>query len=93
MYAKNPEQLINALQATVIQVEHDSGVSPDDPTFVALKRIVLQRIEDLELASAIDSQQPQDSLNSGEVIPAVDPVDAKPELAVESPQSADDKSD
>jgi hypothetical protein len=44
------EQLIQALQNALLEVEASAGMSPDDPAFLALKSIVLQRIANLQLA-------------------------------------------
>lgn len=46
------ENLIQALQNTLLEVEASAGVSPDDPALLALKSIVLQRIANLQLAKA-----------------------------------------
>ena len=46
------EHLIKALQNTLLEVEASAGVSPDDPALLALKRVVLQRIANLQLAKA-----------------------------------------
>jgi hypothetical protein len=46
------EHLVRALQNTLLEVEATAGVSPDDPALLDLKRIVLQRIPDLQLAKA-----------------------------------------
>jgi hypothetical protein len=55
------EQLIQALQSALVEVEASSGVSPDDPALVALKSIVLQRIANLELAKAELASSPESS--------------------------------
>lgn len=47
-----PDQLVQALQNTLLEGEASAGVSPDDPALLALKSIVLQRIANLQLAKA-----------------------------------------
>lgn len=42
---------IDALRATLVQVEQRTGLAPDDPSLGTLKRILLQRIADLEAAA------------------------------------------
>jgi hypothetical protein len=56
-----PDQLIEVLRATILQVEQTSGVSADDPALIALRRIVLQRIADIELAKAAELASPKSS--------------------------------
>lgn len=69
----NPDRLIEALRATLLEVEQESGVSMDDPALLALKHIVLQRIADLELskateAAAVDGNSDlKQSAESGEI--------------------------
>ena len=46
------EHTIQALQNTLLEVEASEGVSSDDPALLALKRIVMQRIANLQLAKA-----------------------------------------
>lgn len=53
------EQLIQVLQSTLVEVEASSGVSPDDPSLLALKSIVLQKIANLELAQAEVASLPE----------------------------------
>jgi len=42
-------RLVEVLHATLLDLEQRAGVSPDDPAFLSLKTILLQRIADLEL--------------------------------------------
>ena len=60
MTSTSSGMLIEVLRSTILQVEQTAGVSPDDPALLALKRIVLQRIADLELIKAREttSQEP-----------------------------------
>ena len=86
MSAEPSEQLKNVLRATVAQVEQESGVSSDDPALVALKRIVLQRIADLELAQAVDPIQSPEATDSVVIPPGSELQDAKGEAVIEDPQ-------
>ena len=41
-------RIIDALRATILEVEQTSGLSADDPGLISLKSILLRRIADLE---------------------------------------------
>jgi hypothetical protein len=84
---KPSDKLKSVLRATVAQVEQESGVSPDDPALVALKRIVLQRIADLELAQAVDPILSPKAIDSGAILPASSSHDIKGEAGTENLQS------
>jgi hypothetical protein len=84
---KSSEQLKNALRATVVQVEQESGVSPDDPALVALKQIVLQRIADLEFAQAVDQIPSSEATDSSAILSATSSTEIKGENATEAVQT------
>ncbi len=95
---KPSDQLKNVLRATLAQVEQESGVSPDDPALVALKRIVLQRIADLELAQAdlefvqaVDPHQSLEAIDSGVIQSASESQNLRVQAVTEGPQSKGDK--
>jgi len=92
MSAKSSEQLINVLRATVVQVEQASGVAPDDPALVELKRIVLHRIADLELAHAVEPSEPPDGTDYVGVSPASDLQEATDDEVMAKVQSKPDNS-
>ncbi|MHB1702344.1 MAG: hypothetical protein ACYCSN_19870 [Acidobacteriaceae bacterium] len=91
MSTKPSDQLNNVLRATLAQVEQESGVSPDDPALVALKRIVLQRIADLELAQAVDPHQSLEAIDSGVIQSASESQNLRVQAVTEGPQSKGDK--
>jgi len=88
---KSSEQLKNALRATVAQVEQESGVSPDDPALVALKKIVLQRIADLEFAEAMDPILSPQTIDSGAIVATGSSHDSTAQAGMEDLQSKEDK--
>ncbi len=49
-------QTIEALRAVLLRVEKTAVVGPDNPDFAALKRIILNRIGDLEFAQVKGSR-------------------------------------
>lgn len=52
----NRTRLAEALRSTLLELEQSVGVASDDPAMLALKRIVLRRIADLELDQATDAE-------------------------------------
>lgn len=70
-------RLIEALRATIVEVEQQSGVAPDDPSLVALKQILLLKIADLEAqraAESVNADTPTPEPPSApEALPSVDP--------------------
>jgi hypothetical protein len=48
MLESNREYIADALRATVAQIEVEHPLAPDDPTFMELKRIVFNRITEIE---------------------------------------------
>jgi hypothetical protein len=62
------EQLIKALQSSLVEVEASSGVSPDDPALLALKGAVLRHIANLELAKAGVISFPESSVTDSQSV-------------------------
>ena len=58
MSSSKSSHLLQVLKATLSQVESSSEWPQDDPSVVELKRILLARIGDLELLSALAAESP-----------------------------------
>jgi hypothetical protein len=58
MRLRNVPRLIEVLRATLREVEHNAGVSPDDPALTHLKSTLLCRIAELEAERADNSESP-----------------------------------
>jgi len=82
MSSSQPSHLLQVLKATLSQVETSNEWSQDDPSVVELKRILLARIADLELLSALAVQ----SLASI-TEPATTPISDLPPLEVVAPDA------
>lgn len=70
--ALKPSPPIDVFRATLQRVEEESGLAPDDPSLLELKRILLKRIAELELTRTEISAAPNDA--SGSLAPTVDPA-------------------
>ena len=62
-------RLIEALRGTMAEVEQTSGLIPDDPSFVALQRILLVKIADLEAQRALNAATPEASVSEAPSTP------------------------
>jgi hypothetical protein len=60
------QDLIEALRTTIIQVEQTAGLSADDPGLLALKRILVQKIANIEIARAAGSASSTEALGSSD---------------------------
>ena len=66
MSARPTRPTIDALRQTLIQVEEQVGLAPDDVCLVELKRILLNRVADLEVAeSAANTPKGRPSIMAG----------------------------
>src|SRR3954447_4806368 len=77
MSSSKPSHLLQVLKATLSQVESSTELSQDDPAVLELKRILLARIADLELTSALAAQAPVSVTQ-----PPPTPVTALPQFEV-----------
>jgi hypothetical protein len=70
---------IEALRATLVQVEQQTGLAPDDPSLDTLKRILLQRIAELEAVAYSEEPEPADRTVTGTALElAVGPGEQEP---------------
>lgn len=72
---------IDALRQTLAQVEEHSGLAPDDVALRELKRILLNRIADLEAAALVQSS-PQDPISVAAGLNLITPPEDQPAVAV-----------
>jgi hypothetical protein len=81
MSSSKPSHLLQVLRATLSQVETSTEWSQDDLSVTELKRILLARIADLELTSALAAQAPvtinQPEATSIAALPQLDVVAAE----------------
>jgi hypothetical protein len=81
MSSSKPSHLLQVLKATLSQVESSTEWAQDDLAVTELKRILLARIADLELTSALAAQLPV-TLDQ----PEAASVAALPQLEVVAPE-------
>ena len=59
MYSKLSSAAVEAFRSTLRMVEAQCGLAPEDPSLIELKRILLSRIAELEMAEAASEQSGQ----------------------------------